>query len=215
MALESPQTVAVEIESLFGPPPVLSTEKIEAYNKLIEKFLESFTPADVFGMSIVRYITDFTWESIRYTRHKTLAIDRKFRERLAFQAKRKRLLAERKEQLAMRAKVPTTEGERIAELQDITQETISDVDEILERTPKELDHVQALEAGIEYQERLDKLQDNSLRRVKDALEQWDQHEAVRRLFKLSAKIIQDEHANGQALADNSAASVVPEPEEPR
>ena|SRR5215510_6343431 len=86
-----------KLRELFGPPPVLSTENQKAYDDLTMHLLQVFRPHDLIELMYIRQLADITWEIVRYTRHKTLAIDRKFRARLEFQAKRERGRARLKE----------------------------------------------------------------------------------------------------------------------
>src|SRR5262245_43315705 len=92
---KSTEAVLTEITELFGPPPVLSTEDIEAYNKIMAEFIELFRPTDTLEQSFIKDLTDATWEMRRYRRHKDLAIQRRFQQRLAYQAQRAKLLAQR------------------------------------------------------------------------------------------------------------------------
>jgi hypothetical protein len=68
----------------FGPPPVLSTESIEAYNEMMSQLVAVFAPQNFLEQSFVKDLTDATWEVKRYTRYKALVIERKFRQRLEF-----------------------------------------------------------------------------------------------------------------------------------
>jgi hypothetical protein len=61
------------------------------------------------------------------------------------------------------------------ELESVVEGTISAVDEILERTPSELDHAWALEACIDYLERLDKMLNSAITRRNIALDQLERY----------------------------------------
>jgi len=86
-----------KLREWFGPPPVLSTENQKAYDDLTMDLLQLLGPHDLIELMYIRQLADSTWEVIRYTRHKTLAIDRKFRARLELQAKREGERAKLKE----------------------------------------------------------------------------------------------------------------------
>jgi hypothetical protein len=90
------------------------------------------------------------WEMMRYTRHKTLAIERKLRRLRECQAKRAKALAQTKDTKSRNADYPATELGRMDDLQDTIENTANDVDAILDRPTAELDHARALEAGIAY-----------------------------------------------------------------
>src|SRR5438309_260775 len=88
-----------QLKELFGPPPVLSSEDIEAYHKIAQGVLRCFGPRDFFERMLLEQAVDASWKIVRYTRHQTLAIDRRFRQRLEFQARQLKLAAERREAL--------------------------------------------------------------------------------------------------------------------
>jgi hypothetical protein len=89
------ESIIAELEKLFGPSPVLSTEKIGSYYGITSCFLRDLGPRDFLEKMFVRNLTDFTWEAIRYTRYKTVGIDSRFRQRAAFELRREKLLAQR------------------------------------------------------------------------------------------------------------------------
>ena len=99
MAKKSPQDIAVEIERLFGPAPILSTECAAYYREIQQQFIECILPGDILLYSLVREVTNSTWEMKRYTRYKTVAIESKFRERCEQQAELKRRTLERNQEL--------------------------------------------------------------------------------------------------------------------
>jgi hypothetical protein len=55
--------------------------------------------------------------------------------------------------------------------------SVDDVDAILDREPTEIEHNKALEAGIVFQEQLDRLINSSLKRRNEAIEQLDFYRA--------------------------------------
>lgn len=162
-----------------GPPPVLSTENEKAYDDLTMQLLQIFRPRDFIELMYIRELADSTWEISRYTRHKTVAIDRKFRTRLEFQAKRDRARAPLKEdkarELAERNGEPATQLDRLAEVQEMLDCSVEDVDAILEKVAEEVDHARALEGTIDYYERLDKLIAAARTRRDSALEQFEEY----------------------------------------
>jgi hypothetical protein len=125
-----------------------------------------------------RQVVDSTWEIVRYTRHKTLAIDRKFRARLEFQAKRERERAKLKEakasELGEKNREPAT-LDRMIELEDTFDCSVEDVDAILQKAAHEHDHARALEGSIDYYERVDKLLAGATARRDSDLEQLEQY----------------------------------------
>ena len=73
-------TDPVQLNNLFGPAPVLTTESIEAYDAVMDGLMDCFKPEDSMLQLFVRDLTDATWEGLRYARHKRLATDRKYRQ---------------------------------------------------------------------------------------------------------------------------------------
>jgi hypothetical protein len=195
---ENTAATLAKLKHTFGPPPVLSTENLEVYDEIMSRLIERFAPQDIIEEELVKQLTDAIWESIRYTRHLTLAIERKFRQRLEFQAQRKKLMAGRKDalarELAEKAQTPPSELERMHELQDVAEGAVSGIDEILKRTPQELDHAHALERAIEFTERLDKLRNGAIARRNDGLDQLERYrEGIgHRLHTRSDQIIDGE-----------------------
>jgi hypothetical protein len=75
-------SIVAEINNLCGPPPVLSSENLEAYQRLLFGLFETIQPRDTLEQLLVRGLADSFWEILRYTRHKTLSIERKHRQTL-------------------------------------------------------------------------------------------------------------------------------------
>src|SRR5215831_10135050 len=70
----------VELRGLFGPPPVLSSEDLRAYDAMFACILKSLKPSDFIEQMLGKDLTDATWEMKRYSRHKALVIERQHRE---------------------------------------------------------------------------------------------------------------------------------------
>jgi hypothetical protein len=181
-----------ELKRLFTPP-VLSSEDHKAYYTIMTRFLESLKPRDFVELIFVKDLTDSTWEMMRYSSHKTLVIEREHQRHVEIQAKRrqeerkkKAAIAERVAEMAKaaeqagetkeakpgeQASAPTSQYERWLELEGVIDGGISDVDEIVDGPADELDHAEALEAGIEYFEQLDRLMRVQVARRNDVIEQ--------------------------------------------
>jgi hypothetical protein len=174
--------IPAELKTVLGPPPVLSTENAAAYEEIWAKFVDCFRPQDFVAHSFVRQLADCTWDILRYTRHKNLMIERKFRQQLENQAERMKLLAQRRD-------TPTRPGvgnageeanqlERTSPVVDINGCSSDDLDEVLKRAATEFDHACALEEAIEYHGKLDYLLNAALRRRNDVLDQYDRYTEV-------------------------------------
>src|SRR5262249_42099293 len=116
---------------------------------------------------------------VRYTRHKSLAIERKLFQHRKFQVKRAQALAQWRETRAgersERDNEPATQLEHLIELEDKVDGSVQDVDEILTKPPVELEHARALEATFDYIERLDACLAVAIARRNSALEQMDRY----------------------------------------
>jgi hypothetical protein len=190
----SSQSITVaQLKEMFGPPPLLSSESIEAYDKFLAGLVDCFNPSDPFEAMLVRQVADETAFAARYTRHHTLAIDGRLRRLREFQAKQAKALAERKSGRASanaeRAKSPQNEDERMMELVDVLENTLGEVDGILDRAKTERDHARALESAVGYIEQLDNLLNSAIARRNVALRQL---EAYREGFGRHLRRVSDE-----------------------
>jgi hypothetical protein len=196
-------TNLVELRELLGPPPVLSTENTKAYDEILARLTLCFLPRDFMEQLLMVQLTDCTWDMLRYRRHKTLAIDSKFRQRREFQAKRVKAAPQNRDpqacSLAQSDGKPVTEVGRMLELEDIVDSSVHDVDEILERPPADLDHARAFEAAIGYQQQLDQLLNTAVARRNDVLEQLERyrHGLGKRLRKASDDIVEGEFSDAE------------------
>jgi hypothetical protein len=161
-----------ELKRLFTPP-VLTSEDLKTYYTIMARFLECLKPRDFVEQIFVKDLTDSTWEIMRYSRHKTMVIEREHERHLEIQAKRRQEELKMKAAIAERvaeerakaaeqageskeaepdekAGAPTSQFERWLELEAVIDGSISDVDEILTAPADELDHAKALQSGIAY-----------------------------------------------------------------
>jgi hypothetical protein len=180
-----------EMKELAGAPPVLSSESVAAYDKMMLRFIECFMPRDFMEQMLIKHLTDSTWEINRYTRHKPMQMERKFNQLLEHRAQRAKAAAAQNKQ----AQAGTLAGANREE-----------VEAILRQSPTELDHAEALEHGIDYAERLDKMLNAATARRDDVLEQLDRREGLGRYLRgVSDEIIDGDCSNsGQGLMEYEA-----------
>jgi len=179
-----------ELKDLLGPAPVLSTESERSFHEIWARLVQDIRPDDFIEQLLIRQIADCTWEIIRYTRHKTLTIERAFRQHCEIRARRKQTPTRA---AAEEVAEPGSEFDRLCELEDVVEGTVEDVDEILNRPPKELDHAEGLEKSIEYHERLDKLLNLAVMRRNDTLRLLEEY---REGFGRRARLVSDRIING-------------------
>jgi hypothetical protein len=208
---------SAELRELLGPPPVLSSENVKAYDEMLARFLECLEPRDFMEQMLIKQLADCTWDIKRYTRHKTLAVDRKFRQLRENQAKRAKILAQMKAAKSGKAGndgYPAGELGRMEELEDTVDNTANDVDAILERPAVELDHARALEAGIVYHLQLDQSLNTAVARRDDALEQLERYRRGlgKRRRKAAEEIIDAEFNDVAQESKDPAPPLVPSSE---
>jgi hypothetical protein len=160
-----------KIKSIIGPPPVLSTEDAEAYNSMLLYYMKSVEPKDFLLQMLVKDLVDADWESLRIKRHKAWAIERKDRFAREIEARRIKTAGSK------RTVVTNTEkpdDERLFELQCEVDDLSKDAIEAIKGSRKpsrDIDLSHAMEEGINYYERLDKLEKDSLAKRVIILEQ--------------------------------------------
>jgi hypothetical protein len=110
------------------------------------RLLEKFAPRDFMGQLLVKELTDSEWDVMRYSRHKTLLMERRFRDRLEFQVQRRKNAAQGKEAPAERPAAP--DGRPSTEPEDVLEGLVADVDAILLEPAAARDHMRALEVGL-------------------------------------------------------------------
>jgi hypothetical protein len=161
---------------------VLRTEDANLYTKIRAHFMACFRPEDVIQWWLVNRLVDNAWLIKRYSCHQTVAVERWYQQSLQFQAQRKKhqndLKDKRTSFQADRMSQTPPEVAQLRHLEDTILESISDVEEILERTPTELEHNRALEKGITFHEQLDKLTTNATKRFNDTLVLLEHYNAV-------------------------------------
>jgi hypothetical protein len=186
---ESLAKILAELK-LLGPPPVLSSEDPKAYDAIMAQFIEGIKPRDFIEQMFVKDATDSTWDIIRYRRHMTLLIEREHQRHLDMEEKRRQRLRKIKAAFAAatarkakeagevaaikqadQADAPTTQFDRMIELDAVIDGTVPDVDEIVMAPVKELDHAKALQSGIDYFEQLDRLLSVAFARRNDVFRQ--------------------------------------------
>ncbi len=184
-----------ELSALLGEPPVLSSENAEDYNLMWQKLIECCMPADLMELLLVRQIQNENWTIIRFHRHQTLAVERRFRETNGFLAERRKDLKAKKralaEEIARKSGQPMTGYSKLIELDDTIMSTLRDLEEIDARQPSELEHNRALEQGIVFQEHIDRLLNSAHKRRNDALHWLDlyRHGSGQHCREISDQII--------------------------
>ena len=206
-------------KALFGPPPVLSTERPEQFEELSNRIIACLKPRDTVELILIRHFVYAVWEIERLTRYGTVSIERWYRETLQSRAQQEKLRKARKEDLAWKnAEKNSTKPADIAALvalEDSFFEVLTDTDGIMERRATEFEHNRAFGQGIAFQERVDKLIASRIARRNDALRQLELYRAgLGQLAQKTASEILDAEFNeikGQ-LGQSAAPSLAPSEE---
>jgi hypothetical protein len=94
------KTEVAEFSAVLGSAPVLTSESDRDYNEIWENLIVTFAPRDFMELLLIRQVQNETWKILRYTRHQTLGIDRRFRESLELQTRAQKEQAARRGALA-------------------------------------------------------------------------------------------------------------------
>jgi hypothetical protein len=159
--------VLIEIRRLCGPPPVLSSENVKAYDTMLLRLIESLQPHDFFEGLLIKHIADYTWEIIRYNRHEILLMERGHRRHLDSRAQRIKAAAQNKR--AQAGSEPPADAMHAA---------LKEIEAMMLQPPTEADHAEALEGGIDYAERLDEMRNTATVRRDRSLQQLEQKKEV-------------------------------------
>jgi hypothetical protein len=203
--------------AILGSAPVLSTENAEHYNQIWDHLLKCFLPCDFMEFFLIRQVQEAIWVILRYSRHRTVAIDRRFRESLEFQLKRKQMQKARREalanEIAEKSGRPVSELRRLIDLEVTAVAAVQEADEILERAPSEIDHNRALEAGIKFQTQLDQLINTAHERHESAMRQLElyRHGLGPYLRRISEEIIDLATLQTQELSDKMGLPLIAAP----
>jgi hypothetical protein len=158
---------------LFGPPPVLSSENATHYNQMWHQFTALFKPNDIAELMMIRNLVDANWEAQRYVRHRTLSVERRYRQSDEYRQKRAEEIKKRHdaeiERLAQKIGVPASEFLKKCQLDSELEAIKIDMDEIFERIPSEIEHARALESAIDYHLQIETLLNGAMRRRDSAI----------------------------------------------
>jgi hypothetical protein len=195
---------SAELRALLGPAPILSTESAEQFEKVFDQLIADLKVQDMVEGILVREFAVPSWEINRYTRHRALAFDRSFKQNIESQVQRIRGQKARKDELTRDlAQHLTRSPADIAEVvrfDDNIETSYRDVDEILKRTPSELDHCHALEKGIAFHKDVEFLITSISKRRNEALQMLDLYRAGlgKRVDKAMNEILDAEYKEVEA-----------------
>ena len=149
-----------ELRELVGPPPVLGSEDDRGYYAIVDRLTQSLAPRDFVEQLLVKEVADCFWEVRRYTRQKTLTMERGFRQHLRFPAHE-----------AIEAQRAQEAGEAPARDEAEQGQPV----EMPDAVDIELDHARALEWVMDTHERLNKLLITTVGRRNELLGELERH----------------------------------------
>jgi hypothetical protein len=195
-----------ELKQSFGHPPVLpDSEDVEAYWKMLRRFIESFAPHDFFETTLMKDVVDGTWEAARWGRHKVLLLDRRYRSRRETEAKRRKEWAAKKAELARR--IAASKADPPTEPEDALAHLVEECDAIVLEPASELAHNREIEASLAHLEKLGKLQLMALAKRERALGQLERHrDGIGGQLRLVSDACIAEGANAAASRSQGEAS---------
>jgi hypothetical protein len=164
-----------KIKQLFGAPPILSAESVEAYEALMAGFIEVWNPKNHLDLIQIKHMTDDAWKAQRYNRHQIMAIKNREKHNRELEALRAKAQADRKDRKQFREKFI---DEPVADKghQDLMTDWAADdvfheVDDILVFGPAELKEARAMEQCFDYYEKLEWLGNAAIIRYNDSVGQ--------------------------------------------
>ena len=200
----------VAIAALLGPPPLLNGESAELYNQLLTRVVAALgAEDDVILQLLIKRFVDGHWESSRYSRHRAVLIDRRVRQSAEYQAERRKKQKEKRdaalETIAIKLGQPQNEFVQMIEREALIQSSVEDIDEILERTPSEIDHNRAIEVTIGIQSQFEALIDSAARRQDSALVLAERYVVSKQQRKPTEETVDAEYVELEAPAQPTLA----------
>jgi hypothetical protein len=174
-----PKLNLADMKALLPPVPVLATESLEQFEKVFDQVLVALHVQDMVELILIRNFALPSWELDRYTRHRVVAFDRKFKGVLQDQVAHLQTQQARREALAR--KLAEHLGQRPPEVGHLVQlenqviEAEEEIHAILKRTPTELAYNRALERSIAFHKDLEFLITSITKRRDQALEMLERY----------------------------------------
>lgn len=163
--------------ALLGPAPILSTEDPKHFEEMFQLVVQCVKPLNLPEVMYLWHYVVACWNIKRYTRHATVAIERRHQLNREFLAQRAKAREKRLADLAMKkvqnaGQSPPDVADLVRLEQKIT-DLATETDDILEGTASERDHNKALEQTMAFQEQLNTLIISQTAIRNDALRQLE------------------------------------------
>lgn len=188
-----------EVKALVGSTLVLSTESAEQFEQVFDKLLDCLKGQDVVEGILIREYAEASWEIHRYSRLRTLSFERNIKQTLDYQVQRLKVQRTRRQERAANfAEHATRKPDDIARavrLENNVLDVDTEVDEILKRTPSELDHAHALGKNLLFHKDVEALIASMSKRRNEVLQMLDMYRAGlgKRVDEVMSEILDGEH----------------------
>lgn len=187
------------MKSIFPALSILSTESAEQFEQIFDELLDCLKGQDVVEGILIREYAEASWEIHRYTRLRTLSFERNFKQTLDYQVQRLKVQRTRRQERAANfAEHATRKPDdiaRVVRLEDNVVSVDTEADEILKRTPSELDHAHALEKNLLFHKDAEALIASMSKRRNETLQMLDMYRAGlgKRVDEAMSEILDAEH----------------------
>jgi hypothetical protein len=149
-----PTLSAAEIKTLLGLPSILSTESAERFEMVFDQLIATFDLQDMVEATLVWDFAIASWECNRYTRSRALSFERSFQKELYCQVEKIKgqrvMKQDPKCRVLLNFNPSQSEIDNLMRREGGADNSDSEIGEILNRTPSEIDHSYALERGINF-----------------------------------------------------------------
>jgi hypothetical protein len=150
----------------FGPPPVLSSENKDGYNKLRNACVAYYQPNNDLHWAWIRELVDTQWEILRHLRYRTAAIKRYEQIRIRRLRKKANQIVETRKNELSKLCLPFSDfgHEQVVSLQNSIATLEALIQESAQRKPDDVEQSQDLEKAARFAEKLDKWLKNATAR---------------------------------------------------
>ncbi len=158
----------------FGPAPVLSSEDKQGYAMLLKGHIAFYRPAHPMGLFLIKQLADTQWEIFRFTRNRTVSIDRRFRNwrnRRVLELEQKN--EERKRRIKSLEQSTSPDFEAICQLRQRIETTENTIKELATRDPSIDEENFEVEQAADFLEKSDKWVDRLMARQSNLAQQLE------------------------------------------
>jgi hypothetical protein len=210
-----------DMKALLPPAPVLANESQEQFEKFFDQVQITLQIQDMVEMILVRDFVLPSWEIARYTLHRVVALDRKFKGELQQQVSHLQDKQARRAAFAQRLVVYL--GLRpweVSQLIELGGQVLADVEiaEVLKHAPSELPYNRALEGNIDFHKDLEFLITNMTKRRDQALETLERYrqglgrrvkDVTEEIVNAEYEVVENPSPESQAAEDQLAQLALP------